>query len=278
MGIQIVVDSTVDLVPELRARVRAVPLCIRFGEKEYFDGVTIQPETFYRMLEEDRDLPTTSQPTPAAFEDVFREVVEAGDDVLCITVASQLSGTYQSATIASQEFPGRVFLVDSGTAAISSGILAEQAVQWMDAGWDIEQIWRELNAVKSRVRLYAIVDTLEYLKRGGRLSSAAALVGGMLNIKPVIGIEDGQIKVVGTARGMKKAYAVLSGLASDHGGVDKSRPFQLGYTGQSGEQLRRYMEENQELWGPDTRTTIVSPTIGVHAGPGAVALAFFSRE
>ncbi len=278
MSVQIIVDSTVDLVPELRTRVKTVPLCIRFGDREFLDGVTITPETFYEMLEHSQDLPTTSQPTPAAFEDVFREAVEAGHDVLCITVAAKFSGTYQSATIASQEFPGKVFLVDSGTAAISSGVLTEHAIALMDRGMEAEEIQLELTALKKRVRLYAIVDTLEYLKKGGRLSATVALVGGLLNIKPIICVEDGEIKVVATARGMKKAYAMLSEEAEKHGGVDRAKPILLGYTGKSDEQLRKYMEENTGLWPSCTRTTIVSPTIGTHAGPGAVALAFFSKE
>ena len=109
MSVRIITDSTVDLTPEVKARVKTVPLSLRFGEEEYQDGVTITPEEFYERLVKSEILPTTSQPTPAAFEDVFREAVEAGDEVVCITIASKLSGTYQSATIAAEEFPGNRF-------------------------------------------------------------------------------------------------------------------------------------------------------------------------
>lgn len=278
MSVKIIVDSTVDLTPELRARVKSVPLSVRFGEAEYLDGVTITAEKFYEMLVSSEQLPTTSQPTPAAFEDVFREAVEAGHEVVCITIASKLSGTYQSATIAAEEFPGKVFVVDSRTAAIASGVLTEYALQLADRGMSGEQILQELMEKRKHVRLYAIVDTLEYLKKGGRLNAAVAVVGGMLNIKPVICVEDGVIRVVGTARGMKKAFASLTQESGKNGGVDYGKPILLGYTGESDENLHKYMEENTEMWKPGTKTSIVGAAIGVHAGPGAVATAFFSEE
>ncbi len=278
MSVKIIVDSTVDLTPEVKAQVKAVPLSVRFGEQEFLDGVTITADQFYEMLVQSKELPTTSQPTPAAFEDVFREAVEAGHEVVCITIASKLSGTYQSATIAAQEFPGKVFVVDSRTAAISSGVLTEYALQLAAQGMGAEQIMNELIEKRKHVRLYAMVDTLEYLKKGGRLSSTVALVGGLLNIKPIICVENGEIRVVGTARGVKKAYATLTEEAKKNGGVDESKPILLGYTGQSDEQLKKYMEENTELWKPGTKTSIVGAAIGTHAGPGAVALAFFSVE
>ena len=278
MSVKIIVDSTVDLTPEVKAQVKAVPLSVRFGEQEFLDGVTITADQFYEMLVQSKELPTTSQPTPAAFEDVFREAVEAGHEVVCITIASKLSGTYQSATIAAQEFPGKVFVVDSRTAAISSGVLTEYALQLAAQGMGAEQIMNELIEKRKHVRLYAMVDTLEYLKKGGRLSSTVALVGGLLNIKPIICVENGEIRVVGTARGVKKAYATLTEEAKKNGGVDASKPILLGFTGQSDEQLKKYMEENTELWKPGTKTSIVGAAIGTHAGPGAVALAFFSVE
>ena len=186
MSVKIIVDSTVDLTPEVRAQVKAVPLSVRFGEQEYQDGVTITADKFYEMLVRSEELPTTSQPTPAAFEDVFREEVEAGNEVMCITIASKLSGTYQSATIAAEEFPGKVFVVDSRTAAVGSGILAKHALKLVEQGMGAEQILNELIGMRKKVRLYFMVDTLEYLKKGGRLNAAVAVVGGLLNIKPIL--------------------------------------------------------------------------------------------
>ena len=279
MSVKIIVDSTVDLTPEVKAQVKAVPLSVRFGDEEFLDGVTITAEKFYEMLVSSQQLPTTSQPTPAAFEEVFREAVEAGHEVVCITIASKLSGTYQSATIASAEFPGKVFVVDSRTAAIGSGILTEYALQLAGQGLGGEQILNELMEARKKIRLYFMVDTLEYLKKGGRLSSAVAMVGGLLNIKPILHVEpSGELKMLTTARGMKKAFTALNELSAQGAGPDRSKPIMLAYTGQSDENLRKYMEESTQLWAPDTKKTIVGAAIGTHAGPGAVAAAFFSAE
>jgi len=279
MRVKIIVDSSVDLAPELRQRATVVPLCVRFGDREYQDGVTITPEVFYKMLAQSQELPTTSQPTPAAFEDAYREAVEAGYEVLCITIASKLSGTYQSATIAAEEFPGKVFVLDSRTAAIASGVLAAYAIQLADQGMGAEEILHVLMEKRKQVRLYAMVDTLEYLKKGGRLNSAVAVVGGLLNIKPVITLnEAGEIQVAGTARGMKKAFSLLNQACAENGGIDDTMPAMLGYTGQSDENLHKYREESMEIWNPETPETVVCSVIGVHAGPGAVAAAFFCKE
>lgn len=279
MSVKIIVDSTVNLAPELKERVAVVPLCVRFGDQEYQDGVTITAETFYEMLASSQELPTTSQPTPAAFEDVFREAVEAGHEVVCITIASKLSGTYQSATIAAEEFPGKVYVVDSRTAAIGAGILAECAQQMADQGMRGRQILEELIELRKKVRLLLFVDTLEYLKKGGRLSSTVAVVGGLLNIKPLLTVDaSGEIKVMGTARGIKKAYAALSQESARDGGPDYTKPYMLAYTGSSDENLVKYLEESTHLWAPDSKRDIVGATIGVHVGPGAVAVAFFAKE
>ena len=278
MSVKIIVDSTVDLVPEVKSKMTVVPLSIRFGEEEYQDGVTITAEKFYEMLVASKTLPTTSQPTPAAFEQAYREAVEAGYEVLCITIASRLSGTYQSATIAAEEFPGKVFVLDSRTAAIGSGVLAEYALKLAEQGMGAEEILNVLMEQRLEAKLYAIVDTLDYLKKGGRLNSTVAFVGGLLNIKPLICLdENGEIKVLGMARGIKKAYAALTQEVEKNGGVDRSRPVLLGYTGNSDAQLRAYMAENEALWAPDTNVSIVGATIGVHAGPGAVAVACFQK-
>jgi len=280
MGVKIIVDSTVDMADAVRARVSAVvPLSVRFGEEEYKDGATISASQFYEMLGRSAQLPTTSQPTPVAFEDAYREATADGSQVVVITISSRLSGTYQSATIAAEDFPGKVFVVDSRTAAIGSGVLAEYALELADRGMNGEEILAELMEKRKLVRLYAMVDTLEYLKKGGRLSAAVAVVGGLLNIKPLICVdEDGLIQVAGTARGIKKAFATLSQESGKHGGVDYEKPFLVAYTGESDENMRKYLAENGQLWPEDTQTTIVGSAIGVHVGPGAVAVSFFSKE
>lgn len=278
MSVKIVVDSTVDLPPAAKEQVRVVPLSVLFGEAEYKDGVTITAEKFYEMLETCEQLPTTSQPTPASFEETYRELVEAGHEVVVITISSKLSGTYQSATIAADEFPGKVFVVDSRSATIAAGVLAEYALQLADAGMSGEQILNELMEVRKHVHLCAIVDTLEYLKKGGRLSPTVAFVGGVLNLKPLISVEEGVINTLGKARGSKAAYTMLTKECANYGGIDHSRPVMLGYTGNCDEQLVKYIQTNEEVQPYADRAAVIGATIGVHAGPGAVAVAFFSKE
>ena len=276
MSIKIVVDSTVDLTAEVKAQVRTVALSVLFGDREYKDGVTIDPMKFYEMLTTSEKLPTTSQPTPAAFEDAYRELVEAGHEVVCVTVASKLSGTYQSATIAAEEFPGKVFVVDSRSTTIGAGILVEWALKLVEEGRSGQEILEALMEKRKEIRLYAMVDTLEYLKKGGRLSSTVAFVGGVLNLKPIICLDAGEIKVIGKARGQKAAFAALT-KACQETGVNTEAPFMLGYTGCSDENLTRYLEENAGLWPGDSKKVVVGSVIGTHAGPGAVAVAFFAK-
>lgn len=279
MSVRIITDSTVDLKPTIQEKITAVPLSVRFGEQEFQDGVTITPKKFYEILAAAEELPTTSQPTPAAFEDAFREAVAAGDEVVCITIASKLSGTYQSATIAAEEFPGKVFVVDSRTAAIGAGVLAEYALTLAESGMSGREILGELIVARKKIRLYFMVDTLEYLKKGGRLNSAVAVVGGLLSIKPILQVnQDGEIEMLSTARGMKKAFSTLTELFAKNGGPDLTKPVLMGFTGTNAENLAKYREENLDIWPENTAQTIIGAAIGVHVGPGAVAAAYFSVE
>ena len=158
MSVRIIVDSTADLSPGIRERLMIVPLSIRFGDQEYAQGVDITNEEFYRMLPESKVLPTTSQPTPFAFEELYRQVADAGDTAVVITVSSKLSGTYQSATIAAADFEGCVFVVDSRNVAIGMGILVEYALTLVERGMSAEAIFTELLAQREQIRLYALLD------------------------------------------------------------------------------------------------------------------------
>lgn len=279
--VKIIVDSTADMTPEVAARVGIVPLTVHFGEKEYVSGVDIDGQKFYEMLVESDVLPTTSQPTPYAFEEAFREAVEAGYEVVCLTCAGKLSGTNQSANIAAAEFPGKVHVVDSQTIAIGLGILAEHALYLLDKGLSAEEITWKLLQKREKIRLLALVDTLEYLKKGGRISSAVAFAGGMLNIKPVITLTGGEIKVLGKARGSRQGNNLLVQEIEKAGGVDFSRPLMLGYTGLSDALLRKYVADSAALWQnarKELPVAVVGSVVGTHVGPGAVAVAFFAAE
>ena len=279
MKVRIIVDSTCDILPETKERVSIVPLTLHFGEEEYVDGVTINHKQFYEKLIESDVLPQTSQATPAAFADFFRQVEAAGESAVVITIASKLSGTYQSAVIAAADFEN-IYVVDSKTAAIGGGILAELALQLAQEGLSAKEIASRLEVERENICLVALLDTLEYLKKGGRISGTVAFVGGMLSIKPVISISDGTINMLGKARGSKQGNNLLMEEIDKSGGIDFSKPVLLGYTGLSDALLQKYMEDSKDLWeqsGQQLRYTPIGSVIGTHAGPGAVAVAFFKR-
>ena len=281
MNVKIIVDSTADMTPEVAARVKVVPLTIHFGEKEYVDGIEIDSRKFYEMLVESDELPTTSQATPYAFGEVFAEAVAEGCEVVCITCSSKLSGTYQSAVIAAEDYPGKVHVVDSQTIALGSGILTEYALSLVDQGQSAEEIAWKLMQKREKVQLLAMLDTLEYLKKGGRISATVAFAGGLLNIKPVITLAGGEIKMLGKARGSKQANNLLVQEIQKAGGVDFNKPLLLGYTGLSDVLLQKYIVDSAALWEGNRDTlpvSIVGSVVGTHAGPGAVAVAFFSAE
>jgi DegV family protein with EDD domain len=281
MNVKLIVDSTADLIPQVRERVTVVPLTIRFGDEEYVDGITIDSRKFYEMLIESDTLPTTSQASPFVFSEAFEEALADGSQVVCITCTSKLSGTYQSAVMAASEYPGRVFVVDSASIALGSAILVQYALELVDRGLSAEEIAWKLLQKREKVRLIAMLDTLEYLKKGGRISSSVAFAGGVLNIKPAICIEKGEIRLLGMARGSKKANNLLIQEIGKAGGVDFSKPVLLGYTGLSDTLLRKYIADSASLWEghvAELPSTVVGSVVGTHVGPGAVAVAFFSGE
>ena len=279
MGIQIVIDSTTDLPAQAAEQVKIVPLTIHFGEQQYVSGVDIDARSFYEKLVESDVLPTTSQPTPAAFADAFQAAVEAGDEVVCITISSKLSGTFQSASIAAMDFPGKVFVVDSRTVTLGCGILTQYALELAKQDISARELAQRVEKKREKVRLLALLDTLEYLKKGGRISATVAFAGGLLNIKPVICVAEGEVKLLGKARGSRQGSNLLVQQIEKAGGVDFDLPVLLGYTGLSDAMLKKYMEDSAQLWQgrvDSLPVSIVGSVVGTHAGPGAVAVAFFS--
>ena len=276
MAIKIITDSTVDIADKYSNLFTVVPLTVSFGEKDYIDGVTLSKQEFYQKLISGPELPKTSQATPAVFAEVFKKLQEEGDEAVVITVSSRLSGTYQSACIAAEDFPN-VRVVDSKNVSIASGVLAEYALRCAEDGMGLNELADHLTKKREEVGLVAMVDTLEYLKRGGRISGAAALAGGVLGIKPVVTARDGELAVLGKARGSKKANNLLIEQIRKNG-VDFSMPLLLGYTGLSDDMLQQYIQDSQCLWKghvDDLDCVQLSSVIGTHAGPGAVAVAYF---
>ena len=279
MKTRIIIDSTVDLLPEIKSRVNIVPLTVNFGDEEFIDGVTIDNKTFYEKLKESDLLPTTSQATPDSFMREFNKVKEAGESAVVITLSSEFSGTYQSAVIAASEYEN-IYVVDSGSVAIGSGILAELALKLADEGLSAENIAEKLEEAKKKIVIVALVDTLEYLKKGGRISKTVAFAGAVLNIKPVLSVESGEINMLGKARGSKMGNNLLVQEIETAGGVDFSKPILLGYTGLSDAILLKYIEDSKHIWDKgvgEVKYTVIGSVIGTHVGPGAVAAAFFKN-
>ncbi len=278
--IRIITDSASDFTTDIPENVTVLPISICFGEEEYWDGETINHREFYEKLIESDILPTTSLISPARFEEAFEQAVRAGETVIAIPVSSKLSGTYQSAVIAAQEFPEQVFVVDSMNAAVGEQILVRYAAQLAGIMDDPEQIVSILNDVKKKIHTMAVVDTLDYLKKGGRISSGVAFVGEMLSIKPVLAVQDGVVAILGKARGSKNGNNFLMKEIAKTRGIDFEKPLCLGYTGLSDAYLRKYIQDSQALYAgheDSLRTCTVGATIGTHIGPGAVAVAFFEK-
>ena len=281
MKVRIITDSAADLPAPFRPEVTVLPMAITFGEEQYLDGVDLTHRQFYEKLIEGEVLPTTSQINPAQFEEAFRQAVDAGENVVAILLSSKLSGTCQSARIAAEEFPGRVFVVDSENATIGEQILVLRALSLADQGLDAAAVAKRLEAEKQDIRLVALLDTLEYLKRGGRISPSVALVGGLLSVKPVVAVEHGEVVMLGKARGSKNGNNLLVQEIRKTSGVDFDRPYLLGYTGLEDSLLQKYIADSAALWTEHTDALpvgTIGATIGTHVGPGAVAVAFFQQS
>ena len=279
MKTRIIVDSTTDLVQEYKNRVSVVPLTVNFGEEEYIDGVTIDYKTFYEKLIESDVLPTTSQANPDTFMKEFEKVKEAGESAVVITLSSKLSGTCQSAMIAADDFEN-IYVVDGGSATIGNSILVEYAIKLLDEGMSAKEIAEKLEEAKGKIVIVALLDTLEYLKKGGRISKTVAFAGTVLNIKPVVSVIDGEIGMLGKARGSKMGNNLLVQEIEKAGGVDFTKPVLLGYSGLSDNLLLKYIEDSKHIWEnglKEIRYTTIGSVIGTHAGPGAIAVAFFKN-
>ena len=279
MKTRIIVDSTADLVPEVQKRVHIVPLTVHFGQEEYVDGVTIDHKAFYEKLIESDVLPTTSQATPNDFAVEFEKAKEAGEAAIVITLASKFSGTCQSAMIAAGNYEN-IYVIDSTSVAMGSGILVELALRLLDEGKSTKEAVQILEEEKKKIVVVALLDTLEYLKRGGRISKAVAFAGGVLKIKPVLSVSDGEIHLLGKARGSKMGNNLLVQEINNVGGIDFGKPILLGYSGISDALLLKYIEDSRPIWNgrlEKIRYTTVGSVIGTHAGPGAVVVAFFKN-
>lgn len=282
MAIQIIVDSGSDINQGEYSNVTVIPMTITFDDGcQYKDSVDITHKEFYERLIESEALPTTSQVTPYQFEEEYKKVVDAGDEAIVLTLSSKLSGTYQSAVIAQEDYEGKIFVVDSYSVAVGERALVDRARQLIEQGNTAPEIADILNVEKMTLQVVAVLDTLEYLKKGGRISSAVAFAGGVLAVKPVVGVKNGEVAMYGKARGSKNAGNALVTQINACGGIDFSKPYRVGYTGISDELLKKYIRDSAPLWDKyvdDIPYASIGCAIGTHVGPGAAAAAFFPKH
>ena len=280
MAVKLIIDAGSDLTVAQAKEldVTLIPMSVRFGSEEYLSGVDITSEEFYNRLTTEKELPTTSQPTPYAFEEVYQQVVDAGDEAVVLCVSSALSGTYQSACIAADGLEDRIFVVDTRAVSVAEKILLDYAISLRNHGANAQAIAAELEKKKEDVCVFGAVETLEYLIKGGRLSKTAGAVGSVLGIRPVLHLVDGALEVAGKARGAKAAITMTHQFISDVG-IDFTMPCGLGYTGNDPKVLSPFLEAQNASWsGQDIPVYNVGSTVGTHTGPGLFLVAFFKKS
>lgn len=282
MAVKIVTDSTSDIPRELGERlgVEVVPLKVLFGEREYVDGADMTPEEFYALLRAAEQLPTTVQVGPEQFRDVFKRHLDAGDQILGIFLSSEMSGTFQSAGIARDMLGGAgIVLVDSRNVSFALAAQVYEAVRLRDKGWSAAEIGARLEEIRDRVVLLGMVNTLKYLKMGGRLSATSALLGGMLNIKPIVTVRDGKMAVAGKARGQAAAFRDMARKVLE----DRPDPefgMVLAHSDARGacEALREHLKCAGCLAEPERcREQMIGSVVGTHAGPGCAGVSYLRR-
>lgn len=278
--IRIITDSTSDLTPEQAEKlgVTVLPIEIRFGEEVFTDGVDMTNEEFFAKLEAAETLPTTSQIPPAVFEEIFNKILADGDEILCLLISSKLSGTMQSARIAAQMTGSdKIYVPDTKTVTVGLGLLISVICGMRDRGMSASELAQQVETLSNRVRIVAAVSTLKYLKMGGRLSGAAAVIGGMLGICPIVLVEDGAVNSAGKARGMHAAIGVIEEkLKQDGYRPDRSLPIAFGHTC-APDRLQSIMDKLSYV-GDCAFVTDIGSVVGTHAGPGAAGIAYFAEE
>ena len=279
--IRILTDSAADLTEHelCQPGVMVVPMSVTFADGSTCeDDGTMTKDEFYERLASDAKLPRTSQPSPAAFMQAYTDAADAGDEVLVITIAQALSGTFQCANLAAAEAECPVTVVDSETAAQGESILVREALRLREQGFTAAEIAAQLDSFKKRVRIIAVVDSLKHLQKGGRVSAAVALVGGALGIKPVLSLYDSQIRLEDKGRGRPGALVAMYKLLEKMGGIDPDYGYTLLYSDdrQLAAPVHHYMHNNLHLTGG--RVGQLGATIGTHVGPRVVGLAFVLAE
>lgn len=282
MAVKLVIESSGDLnsIESQKLGISMLPIPITFDNEEYMDGENLTQEEFYDKLVKSHDLPKTSMINAFRFETAFQEHINNGDEVVAIILSSGLSGTYNAAKTAAENFKDKVFVVDSLSATAGIKILIEYALQLINKGKSAKEIFEILEEKKQKVQIRAMVDTLKFLKKGGRISPLVAFAGELMGIKPLIAVLNGKVEVIGKAIGLKKATSFINSEIAKCGGIDFDMPFYTIYSGNDQTKIDNYIKDNADLWEcaiDKVRKNCIGATIGTHVGPGAIGIAFFSK-
>ena len=282
MAVRIIADSSSDAELIDDSRLVVLPLTVMFGEESYYDRVNLSSEEFYNKLETCKDMPVTSRVNPFFYEEAYKKVLDEGDEIVVICLASTVSGTYESAKLAAQNVGGEIYVVDSRQISLGTNIQVHYALDLADRGLSAKEIAEELDRSKGKTQLFAAIDTLEYLRRSGRISQISATLGEKLSIKPVVTLVDGTPIVLDKAHGTKAALRAFAKEIKAIGEIDYTKPTCFAYTGNSDAKLRQFLDDHKELWEghipqDDLNITLAGPTIGTHVGPDAIGIAFFTK-
>lgn len=277
--IKIVTDSTAYL-PEATVRqhdIRVVPLYVHFGEKAFREGVELSNQEFYTRLKEAPELPTTSQPSAGEFHQVFKELLDAGHEIVTLTISSKLSGTWNSAMAAKEMLPeADITVIDSLSTSVGLHLMVETAVEAASAGATRQEIVEKVEAIKQRLQIFFVVDTLEYLAKGGRIGNAKAFLGTLLKVKPILVLQDGAIEPLEQVRSKRKAQARMLDLVGEY--VDNRGPqartaVTNALVPDEAEALKKEIVERLGCREPVMGE--LGPVIGTHTGPGVVGVAVY---
>ncbi|MDK2801478.1 MAG: fatty acid kinase fatty acid binding subunit [Clostridiales bacterium] len=278
--IKIITDSTADIPKDLaqQLNITVVPLTVHFGDQSYKDWYDLTPAEFFDKLKNSDIIPTTSQVTPAAFEEVFRSEIEQNDSIICITLSSKASGTYQSAVIAKNSIENAdIEIIDSMSLSYGYGMIVIEAAKMAKEGKPKQEIIEQVKYLLDKLDVYFIVDTLEYLKKGGRINLATAVIGNILNIKPVLGIKDGLVVPIDKIRGSKKVIPKMVKLIKARGYNLSNQVVGLAH-GSIPDKLEELKQAIEQEFHPKGFTiSEVGSVIGAHAGPGIIGV-FFMRD
>ena len=280
--VKIIVDSGSDITKAQADEmgIVMVPIEVQFGDEVFMDGVDLMPSEFYDKLVQSKDIPTTSLINEYRWTEVFEDATKNGDEVVTVVLSSKISGTYNCAKEAASKFDGKVFVVDSLSATLGERVLVQYALKLVEAGKFAKEIFEELDEKKNKLHVYAMIDTLKYLKKGGRISSTTAFFGELLAIKPIAGIVDGEVKMLGKEKGMKNVHKTMCGFVEKDGGIDYSLPYGLLWTGNDKTLLDKFVVNCNNLWCEDSETIqqhMMGCTIGTHIGPGAFGIVYFEK-